>query len=60
MSLVFGVIIILLSIVVKVVTIWVGTALNFEAHDITALNTVTNYSLAIGVTLVVVGLFRRK
>jgi|GEM_PF-5147715 len=60
MSVLFGVILILLSRVFKVVTIWVGAALNFDAHEITTLNTFTNYSLAIGIILVVMGLFRRK
>ncbi len=60
MSLLFGVILILLSIVVKVVVIWVGTALNFDPQEMTALNNITNYSLVVGIILVVLGFLRRN
>ncbi len=60
MSLLFGVILILLSIVVKVVVIGVGAALNFGTQEMTTLNTITNYSLIAGIILVVLGFLRRN
>ncbi len=60
MSLLFGVILILLSIVVKVVVIGVGAALNFGTQEMTTLNNITNYSLIAGIILVVLGFLRRN
>jgi hypothetical protein len=60
MSLLFGVILILLSIVVKVVVIGVGAALNFGPQEMTTLNNITNYSLIAGIILVVLGFLRRN
>jgi hypothetical protein len=60
MSLLFGVILILLSIVVKVVVIWVGPVLNFDPLEMTTLNKITNYSLVAGIILVVLGYLRRN
>jgi hypothetical protein len=60
MTTLFGVVLILLSIVAKVVVKWVNTVLNFGPQDIATLNTLTNYSLVFGLILVLLGFLRRN
>jgi hypothetical protein len=60
MSTLFGVVIILLSIVAKVVVRRIDTVLNFSPQDLVTLNNITSYSLVFGLILVLLGFLRRN
>jgi hypothetical protein len=60
MTTLFGVVLILLSIVAKVVVNWVGPVLNLGPQELGSLNTLTNYSLGFGIILVLLGFIRRN
>jgi hypothetical protein len=60
MSTLFGVVLILLSIVAKVVVKWVDPVLNFGPQELATLNNITNISLVFGFILVLLGFLRKK
>ncbi len=60
MSRLFGVVLILLSIVAKVVIKRVDVVLNFGPQELGTLNNITTFSLVFGLILVILGFLRRN